>query len=83
MAARNSILGARAAVYRGAAVLCGAEADSNTRAFCAEGAENFFSKTRSRNGAQKVPILYSNLYNMFNFSASGKIFEIFRGVYTL
>ena len=41
MAARNLILGARAAVYRGAAVLFGAEDDSNTKAFCAEGAENF------------------------------------------
>ena len=53
MAARNFTLGARAAVYRGAAVLFGAEErprearrkflyDSYTRAFCAEGAERFF-----------------------------------------
>ena len=54
MAARNLILGARAAVYRGTAVLFGAEGDSNTRAFCAEGAEIiFFQKLDSETALKK------------------------------
>ena len=51
-AARNGILGARAAVYRGAAVLFGAEDDSNTKAFCAEGAERICFKNSKKNGDQ-------------------------------
>ena len=31
--------------------------------------------TRNRNGARKVEFYYATLYKIFNFSASGKIFE--------
>ena len=37
--------------------------------------EIFFSKTRSRNRAWKVQILYVKPFKTFTFSASGKIFE--------
>ena len=68
------ILGARAAVYRGAAILFGAEDDSNTKAFCAEGAERIFSKNSKKMATNSLTKIFLKSMRFEHFFGFGQNF---------